>query len=244
MTEFINMEQLGGGEVASPMSNARTEGLTEGPDMRSDFSEDIWWLLCRKSKQFARKEVRRQRWRGAKGGVLPGGYDASAIAAEAVAGLLRKISAQPHVGLNSERPTLAGLQEDLEQRVRGLVNRLHHRKETALVRSEADLAAVPTEDGEVINVVETLPASQPGPLEQLLAKEEQEEMEQQKGQFNAFLGQDQLLKDMFACLCQGIFKPASIALKLKIPCPMVKNAHKRFARKVAQFKQQRNRKKS
>ena len=240
MTEFINAEMVEGGEVASPMSNAQTERLTHSPDMRSEFSEDIWWLLLRKTKQFAGKEVRRQRWRGAKGGVLPEGYDASAIAAEAVAGLLRKFSAPPRGGLNSERSTLhaaslAALQEELEKSVRSLVNRLHHRKETALVRSEADLAPVPTEDGEVINVAETLPAPQPGPLDSLMAREDEAEFDRFKERFREFLGPDQVLIQLFACYCDCISKPRAIAKELNVPIRAIQDLQRRLQRKLREF---------
>ena len=41
--------------------------------MQSDSSEDICTILLKKAEQFALSEVTRQKWRGARGGVLPDG---------------------------------------------------------------------------------------------------------------------------------------------------------------------------
>jgi hypothetical protein len=51
--------------------------------------EDDWQLLLDEALLFATERVNRFRWRGSKAGVLPDGYDAEAIAAEAIAELFQ-----------------------------------------------------------------------------------------------------------------------------------------------------------
>ena len=200
--------------------------------MQSDFTEDICTILLKKAEQFAQEEVNRQKWRGARGGVLPDGYDAPSIAAEALSGLLRKISTRP-----IETPySLKELLEDLQGRVRALVNRLHHRKENSLLSNEPDLAPILTEDGETASLVEIVPTAQPGPAEELQASEEGREIERLQRQFNDFLSEDQPVKDLFGCLCDGITKRAAIARKLGLPVRQVKNASIRLKRRLAEFK--------
>jgi hypothetical protein len=79
MKESISGESFRGSSDPLPVSIPGKYA----PDLQSGFSEDISRLLLAKSEQFARHEVNRQKWRAASGGVLPEGYDASSIAAEA-----------------------------------------------------------------------------------------------------------------------------------------------------------------
>jgi len=127
-----------------------------------------------------------------------------------VAGLLQKIARRP----SSAPPSLQELLQDLQKRVRRLVNRLYHRKEMEILHIEADLDPIITDDGENLSVLEAAPAPGLDPSEELIQKEEQGEFEQLKERFHRFLGQDQLLKDLFGCLCAGILKRAAIARKL------------------------------
>ena len=83
---------------------------------------------------------------------------------------------------------------------------------------------------------ETVRAPDPGPDEQLMRKEDAAQMEQVKTEFNAFLGQEQALKDLFSCLCVGITKRAAIASKLGLTPRLVTFARKRLDRRVAEFR--------
>src|SRR6266576_6468189 len=49
-----------------------------------------WERLLRETEEFAQFQIERLFWRGKKGGVLPDGYDANSIAAEAVEEVLRE----------------------------------------------------------------------------------------------------------------------------------------------------------
>ena len=87
-----------------------------------------------------------------------------------------------------------------------------------------------------ITILETVPAAEPAPDEQLMRKEDEAQMEQLKAEFNAFLGQEQALKDLFSCLCAGITKRAAIASKLGLTPKLVTFARKRLDRRVVEFR--------
>src|SRR3954453_20201803 len=91
-----------------------------------------WEFLLRQTTLYAAGHVHRWHWRGARGGVLPGGFDPASLASEAFVDFLRN-SAQP---IKLKSLSTDSIQRDLERRVRRLVNRLHHRSENRLIRNE------------------------------------------------------------------------------------------------------------
>jgi hypothetical protein len=130
--------------------------------------------------EIANCQINRRRWRGAFGGVLPDGYDANAIAAEAVADLLkdrRKRNLPELPVLRQRRRThafpiphseLSILRSTLISSVESQAWTACHRKENSL--SNNRLAPILDFDGELVSVVETLPAqdltrSSPAPQE-------------------------------------------------------------------------------
>jgi hypothetical protein len=128
-----------------------------GADGTADGSPD-WQSLLRETEAFARWQIARHHWRGERGGVLPDGYDGSAIAAEAVREVLRE-EAETDGGIvpkqNGEftafkgrekgrgrgrgRLEEGGLQWRLNRWVFRIVGRLNHRKETKAMRNDLDL---------------------------------------------------------------------------------------------------------
>src|SRR5260221_1619506 len=46
--------------------------------------DEVWSWLLKDAERFAAHQISRYRWRGAKRGVLPGGFDANSIAAQAI----------------------------------------------------------------------------------------------------------------------------------------------------------------
>src|SRR5260221_10590391 len=78
----------------------------------------------------AKREIRRRRWRGAVGGVLPEGHDAQSVASEAIGQMLS--------GETRLRPgwTRGRLTAELSRLVRNLVRRLHRLREAATTTSE------------------------------------------------------------------------------------------------------------
>ncbi len=50
----------------------------------TNLPDEVWDWLLKDSEGFARRQIKKYRWRGARGGVLPRGFDANSIAAQAV----------------------------------------------------------------------------------------------------------------------------------------------------------------
>ena len=190
---------------------------------------DPWCLLLKQAEVFAACLVSFRRWRHAPGGVLPDGYDPSAIAAQAFEDLWKTRKPDPnHVPDEIELQELASA---LKRRVRQHVDRLHHRKENFVVCNEQDLAPYLTDDDELVNFIETLPDSGATPLQILIRKEDEAEVRQ----FQAFLGKERRLQRLFQCLCDGISKPNALAQKLKLRVGAVNTLRQRLQRRLTDF---------
>lgn len=205
-------------------------------------SEPNWALLLQQTERFAETEIHGQCWREVSEGVLPSGYDASSIAAEAIAEFLRE------QGTESLALTPQELRRRLKKCARKIINRLHHRMENEVMVSECDLYPIIKDYGEVISALETFPGPDLNAAETLMDKEQADEFEHLKRQFTASLDRDKLLKDLFGCLCAGIIKREAIARKLGLPVHAIKNAQARLDRHIAQsvfsqFNRRRNLKK-
>src|SRR6266446_4924495 len=136
-----------------------------GPGSRTPLPEHLWRLLFSKALLFANKYIQRLRWRGALGGLLPSGSDAESIATCAVLDLVQTANGSLKSLADLDRSSPGGLSisslprsisSALSRRVWRHVDRLHHRKENFLLRSEADLAPVFAEDGEISSLVESV----------------------------------------------------------------------------------------
>jgi hypothetical protein len=187
-------------------------------------------VLLQRTERFATIEMHGYCWREVEDGVLPSGYDASSIAAEAVAELFTEGKAEIFALDPRE------LKRELKRRARKIINRLHHRMENEVMVSECDLYPIIRDYGEVRGALEMFAGPGLDPAEMLMAKEEAAEFEQLKRQFITLLDRDQLLKDLFACLCAGITKREAIARKLGLPVNAIKNAQARLDRHIAEFK--------
>jgi len=185
-------------------------------------------LLLQQTESFADIEIHYgYYWREAYGGVLPGGYDASSVAAEALAELFNE---QPENGLILV-PRM--LRVELKKRARKIINRLHHRMENRIMRSEPDMLPFLTDDGETIRVVEKVAGPDPTPLDILLEKEETARFEEFKAQIRALLAHDRLLLRLFDCFCADFCKPKDQARKLKLPVRDIQDLQRRLRRKLA-----------
>ena len=162
--------------------------------------------------------------------MLPDGYDASSVAAEAVAELFNE---QQENGLVLE-PHL--LKIDLKKRARKIINRLHHRMENKIMRNTEDLVPFLTDDGETISVVEKVPApdrTSRTSLEILIEKEDAIRFAEFKAQIRAVLAQERVLLRLFECFCADICKPKEQARKLKLPVRHIQDLQRRLRRKLA-----------
>ncbi len=216
-------------QLHEPFNAPAAPSAKRGESPLQPFNVD-WALLLKQTEEYAARRIQRLAWRGDTGGVLPDGYDGNSVAAEAIARLFKaRRNAPSSIGVE-------GLRNDLKRRVRRLLTSLRRRKENRLVRNDADLAPVLMEDGEMVSVMETIPSPEPTAVDVLIEKEKAAELDQMKAEVNRWLGQDQLLKDLFACLCAGIVKRADIARRLGLSVNAVKNAKARFARRLAEFR--------
>ena len=221
--------------VVTPFDNSAIQFSSD----ISSWPEAVWDWLLKDSERVARYRLRDLHWRGAGGGVLPRGFDANSLAAEAIAGLLGRISVR-EFAFDPELPAsrIQQVAADLRQRVRRLINNLWHLKEQRIMVNAPDLDTLLTDDGETISILETIRAPEPGPAEELATKEERAELARVKQEVLTFLGEDELLKNLFTCHCDGVTKRAAIARRLQAGSNVVKNAQKRLERRVLEFRRQ------
>ena len=76
-------------QPVSPGQDSTTPRLHFSPEALRDLPDQVWDWLLKDAEGFAAKQIRRYRWRGAKSGVLPRGYDANSIAAQAITELFQ-----------------------------------------------------------------------------------------------------------------------------------------------------------
>src|SRR4051812_17811828 len=95
-----------------------------------------WPRLLLSTIAFAHSQLSRFYWRSSRTGVLPDGYDASSIAAQAFLQFFLHSE-----GRHSRDPSVVSW--TLRRYVLREVNRLRHLKENRLLRNEPDLARVP-----------------------------------------------------------------------------------------------------
>ncbi len=195
--------------------------------------KDNWQLLLNQALLFAAERVNRFRWRGSNRGVLPDGYDAESIAADAVAELVQIVGAR-----NGSQPVSFSASQLLplaRRLVWKRVDKLHRRKENFLVRNEADLAPVQIDDGEPTRLIESLPDHADDPLAALLRNESRSEFEILRSRFDTFLGPDRRLRSLLACHLKGIRQPRFLAPELGLTVATTKNLQKRLRRRFRQF---------
>lgn len=204
------------------MKTTRRETRVEGW-VRERLRWEDWETPGRETVAFAAKEIRRRKWRGSHGGVVPGGYDAQGIAAEAIAEML---SGNGRVALGWVR---SRLKKELERLVSQKIRVLHRRREATALRSEWEV--LPTGDGgERTSVFEELPEEGKGGDE--AAGEREERM---KKEVEDFLGGRAELMAVFGCLCAGVRGTGEIARRLGMEEEAVMKARRALRRRLARF---------
>ena len=185
-----------------------------------------WETLLPELVQFAKQEIRRRRWRGMRSGVLPEGYDANSVAAEAIAAALRG-EARLAPGWTRER-----LMKELQRKVSNEVRRLHKLTEARAMRSEWKILA-PGANGQLRSVFDWMKGKflgsvdEAGFLERAKVRKEAELRIAEK-----LHGEDELVEKLFTCLREGVTKRREIAAKLEISVDRVTNCRRRLNRKL------------
>ena len=207
------------------MRMACSEGVSSKVQMwiKERLEWEDWKSLLKDTECFAREQIRRRRWRGGKGGVLPEGYDANSIAAEVAVKVLAG-KCRLTLGWTRER-----LQKELNRLVSNEIRRLHALMETELMRNEWDLLR-PTPEGKLRSIFQRMKA--PGGGGELFNKEQEATRERDRRKLESKLGGDERAKGVLNCLYSGMRKRRHIAAKLGIDVKAVTAARKRLERKT------------
>ncbi len=187
--------------------------------IKSRLAWEDWESLGRVAVGFAARELKRRKWRGASGGVVPRGYGAEDIAWEVIGEMLAGRS-QIVPGWTKER-----LVNELKRMISGKVRLLHSLKETRLLRNEWDV--VPGEkNGELVSVLSL--AAGDGRSE----SESEERGTEVRKTVEAELGSEPELQAVFGCLCRGERKTGEIARALGMTEKTVVLARRRLATRL------------
>ena len=224
------------------------------PDVCTLLPEGQWEFLFQNTLRFAQYQIDRLSWRGEPGGILPDGFDANSIAAQAIMDWLASlapdnarlvseappsVSHRPSEPLNGSRiqpcNDLTLSQYELNRLVLKHVTRLHHRKENFLLRNAEDLLPVLDMDDEPISFLELIPAPDVPPDDSLLHKESLTHVHELKTRFEAFLAKDRPLINLFELGWDVISKPQTVAANLKLAMGTVRSRRKRLKRKWQAF---------
>jgi len=229
------------------------------PSEISAVSAEVWEEIFHEALLFAEYQVRRCLWRGRKGGLLPEGFDANSIAAQAimefletgesitVPGTVKQLSHLDTIPPNNRstalpkhRPSAVNpALREIKRLILKQVTRLHHLKENFLVSNDADLCLVRSSDGEWKSPVELVPSPGVQPDEALIRKESFLEFEKLKLRFEMFLGKESRLIRLLGLNYDGIHRPQQLAARLKLRRRTVENLQQKLQRRWLRFSQSR-----
>lgn len=180
-----------------------------------------WPLFRRLGLGFARQELRKRKWRGRRGGVLPGGCDAEDIVDQVIAEILQ--------GKGRLVPgwTWQKVQREVERLVSQRIRVMHRLREAAVMRSEWEF----DEDGR--SVLEGIVDENGNGVE---AAEGREEVERRIKSVEEHLGGDGKLVELFRCWLDGVKGSAEIAQRLGVGEAEVSRLRKRLERKLEKLK--------
>lgn len=206
------------------LEEAKGGAVQEGVQARLRWED--WSTLLPELITFASAEIAKRRWRGAKSGVLPEGFDANGVASEVVMVALQG-KARIAPGWTRER-----LLNELKRKLSHEVRRLHKLKERAAVRSEWDVPW-PDENGELRSVFAGMRSQysggsgwDDGQVRDKVRKETElkivETLREEDGQ----------VQKLFECLRSGVVKRREIAERLELRVSEVTNCRKQLDRKL------------
>ena len=165
-----------------------------------------WEGLMAEAVLVAKRELGRRRWRGARQGVVPRGYDAEAIASEAVMEMLEG-KGRLVAGWTRER-----LMKELERMISGKVRLLHSLKETRAMRNEWVVPAHAAQGAPAVSILRWVPGDGPNGYD--AAVEGEEGQESLRAWVESHLEDEPDLKAVFGCLCEGVRGTREIAARL------------------------------
>jgi hypothetical protein len=200
-----------------------TEKQTNEGWVRSRLQWEDWESLGRDAVKVAKQELRRRRWRGARGGVVPRGHDAQTIAWEAIGEMVQgKSRLVP--GWTRER-----LLKELERLISGKVRLLNSLKETKAVRNEWDISP-PNKNGERVSILADVLGEEKTGYDVAVAAEEGPESVRKR--IEAQLEAEPELRSVFGCLWEGERETLKIAQRLGMEEKAVVLARRRLRRRL------------
>ena len=228
-----------GGDAPSPWAGATprlrkqmdeiwaevTKKRTNGEWVKSRLQWEDWESLGPEAVELAKQELRRRKWRGGRGGVVPRGYDAESIGWEVIGEMLEG-KCRIVAGWTRER-----LVKELERRISGKVRLLCSLKETRAVRSEWDIRPR-KENGEAVSVLHKIPGE--GQTGYDAAVEAEEGQEGLRRKIEAQLPAE--LKAVFGCLWEGERRTREIARRLGMTENAVVQARRRLATRLKRMR--------
>ncbi len=174
--------------------------------VKSRLGWEDWEGICKEAVVLAKQELRRRRWRGARGGVVPRGYDAEAIAWEAI-GEMVEGKGRMVPGWTRER-----LLKELERLISGKVRLLHSLKETRAMRSEWVVSPDAADGEPPVSLLRAVPGDGPNGYE--AAVQAEEGPESLRVWVESHLEGGPELKAVFGCLWEGERRTREIAERL------------------------------
>ena len=189
-----------------------------------------WEALRREAVAIARGAIRRRKWRGRRGGVLPEGYDAEGIANQAIEEIMEG-KCRMAVGFTRER-VVAELKRLVSQRVRVL----HRLKEAKAVRGEWDGV---DGEGRRVNLLAGVRDNGEGTIDAVVRREEEERRKRVTKEFDDFLKREPELRGIFGCLCEGVTESKEMARRLGMDVSEVVKGRKKLERRVGEFRRMR-----
>ena len=200
-----------------------TEKRTNAEWVKSRLQWEDWESIGREAVLIARNEVRRRRWRGSSGGVLPRGYDAEAVAWEVIEEVV-----QGHgrivPGWTRER-----LVKEIARLISGRVRLLCSLKETSLMRNEWDIKPR-NKNGEPVSVLTTVPGESKNGYETIV--ESEVGLETLRRRIETRFDVEPELLAVFGCLWDGVTLSKEIAKRLGMTEAEVVCARRRLARRL------------
>ncbi|HWX20494.1 MAG TPA: hypothetical protein VN578_11400 [Candidatus Binatia bacterium] len=185
-----------------------------------------WQTLRPEAIAFAKLEIRRRKWRGRRGGVVPDGYDAESVANQVIEEMMSG-KCRLAMGFTRER-VVAELKRLVSQRVRVL----HRLKETQTTRNEWKKT---DEEGERVSIFNEIRDNSELADEAAVRREEEEQKDRLKKEFDEFLKPEPELRGIFGCLCEGVEESKEIGRRLGMDVEAVVRGRKKLERRVGEF---------
>jgi hypothetical protein len=213
--------------IAGTPCSSRASVSSESNRLSSSLALD-WPRFLLSTIAFAHSQLSRFYWRSSRSGVLPDGYDASSIAAQALLQFFLHSE-----GRHSRDPSVVSWA--LRRYVLREVNRLRHLKENRLLRNEPDLVLVPQPDASAVSPIDLIPDPFARPDEALLEAEAEEQRTRLAERFARILSAEPDLHVLWQHVLAGSSRPRELASAMHLPVRRVENLQKRLRRRWQVF---------